>query len=127
MAIPFTSATMARQAAELRAKGAEMVKQAEVLEAAFGIMGGPVAAADAEHPDGKEDHPAVNGTVQHKKAAASGGGVTRLDQLRAYLKKHGPQTRGEILKGCGMPSGTANVLLKPDNFVKTDDGKWAVE
>lgn len=123
MTITFTSATMARKAAELRAKGQELVKQAELLEQASSVMGVVVNADDAAAPD--ETVP-VNGATQHKKAAPSNG-TTRLDQLRAYLKKHGPQTRGEILKGCGMPSGTANVLLKPDNFIKTDDGKWAVE
>lgn len=54
-----------------------------------------------------------------------GGG--RKIQLRDWLKKNGPATRGEIIKNSGLPEGTISGYLSTEkDLFENRDGKWHV-
>lgn len=51
---------------------------------------------------------------------------TRKQFLIEFLKKHGPQTRKELMETTGLPRGTIAFLLNDkDTFVHVAGGKWA--
>ena len=53
--------------------------------------------------------------------------LSRIDELRGLLKKHGPMTRSEIEKHTDMPQGSLNANLTRNNFVKDSEGRWTAE
>lgn len=92
---------------ELAERYSEAAKK--LLDAADILDGGPMGNGDGRGS-------------QHE----SGGKKTRLDELRAFLKKNGPSSRKEILAKTGVPSGTIGMLLKPPMFKKDSEGKWDI-
>ena len=55
--------------------------------------------------------------------AKSGG---RRDELRIFLRDHGPMKAADIAKRSGIPRGTVDYLLNDrENFRKLGDGTWA--
>jgi hypothetical protein len=59
---------------------------------------------------------------------AASNGVNSPSQkmrLHAWLKQNGPATRAEILKGSGVPEGTASSYLSVEkDLFESRDGKW---
>lgn len=53
------------------------------------------------------------------------GGLTRQQQLTAFLIEHGPASRGTINEKSGIPKGTVAALLSKGGFV-LNAGKWYV-
>lgn len=50
---------------------------------------------------------------------------SRLPQLQAILREHGPLPRGEIVERSGMPKGTVAYWLKPEHgFEQDEEGRW---
>src|ERR1700734_2260537 len=59
-----------------------------------------------------------------RKAAASANG-TRKTQIHDWLRKNGPATRTEIIKGSGLPGGTVGGYLSSEkDLFESRDGKW---
>src|SRR5207245_170819 len=51
----------------------------------------------------------------------------RLEQLKDFLRQHGPMQRKTILERSGIPEGTLGMYLKdgPDSpFAKSVSGRW---
>ena len=51
----------------------------------------------------------------------------RRDELRIFLRDHGPMKTADIAKLSGIPRGTVDYLLSDrENFRKLGDGTWAI-
>lgn len=74
--------------------------------------------------DRKSD-PSTNVNGNHPNGPISDNGVPRKIQLHNWLKQHGPATRAEVLKGSGLPEGTASSYLSiSKDLFQIRDGKW---
>lgn len=51
---------------------------------------------------------------------------TRIDQVVAYLKAHGPKGRGEIIQELNLPKGTVDMVLNRPEFKRDEEGRWSV-
>ena len=100
-------------------------EQAEKLETAGSIMS-DTADQMRNAAEVLESLVAKNGEMPTIPAVDTTEG-TRLEQLTAWLSKHGPLPRREIRGQCGLPRGTVGVLLSIKNFSKNSDGEWFVE
>jgi len=84
---------------------------------------------------GQAPVPNTNGKAKHAAAVAAASlrgrrahghsGPTRKAQIHEWLKANGPASRGEIIAGSGLPSGTVGSLLSqcPELF-ENREGKW---
>ncbi len=57
----------------------------------------------------------------------SSNGMTRLDQLKQWLREHGPAPRSMILERIDMPHGTVASLLTKKNFNQDNEGRWKMK
>lgn len=75
-----------------------------------------------------DDAPSVNGAHAHRlpvpKKTRPPAGVNRKDELYAWLKEHGPATRGDIIQGTGIPKGTIGAYLSAEDRFVNREGKW---
>jgi hypothetical protein len=99
----------------------DLAKQLRVeaarLEAAAGKL--REAAVVLEGPANKNGH-----TDRSTSADPSG---TRLDQIRAFLREHGPLQRRDVFAGLPIPRGTLSALLTAEHFDRDDEGRWSVK
>lgn len=52
----------------------------------------------------------------------------RRDELRDFLRRHGPMKAADLVKESGIPKGTIDTLLNErDNFVSLGNGTWTVQ
>ena len=58
--------------------------------------------------------------------ARTSNAVPRKLQLHSWLKQNGPSTREAIMKGSGLPEGSASSIMSMEKslFQKSDDGLW---
>jgi hypothetical protein len=50
--------------------------------------------------------------------------LSRPEQLKRFLEKHGPSRRADILKATKIPLGTIGALLS-ENCQRDDEGLWS--
>lgn len=86
---------------------------AKLREAATILRTGPVKLAE-RNGQATEKSPQPHSTVK----------LTRLEQLRQWLKIHGPATRSEAVEGSGLPENTVRVLLVRKNFDRDEEARW---
>lgn len=61
----------------------------------------------------------------HETTPPSGVRTGRKYQILDWLQRHGPATRGEIIKGTGLPPGTVGGYLSAESgLFETREGKW---
>jgi hypothetical protein len=53
----------------------------------------------------------------------------RIEQLKEFLRAHGPSRRSEVLNGSKIPSGTADQLIAdhPETFTRDGEGRWMLK
>ncbi len=57
----------------------------------------------------------------------SSNGTSRKFIIHEWLKKNGPATRGEVIKGTKLPEGTVGAYLSTEkDLFESRDGKWHV-
>lgn len=111
---PIDPNALRQQADELEKAGKALLDAGQQMRAAANVLSG--LSQTNGKPTTSTFVPTVNPTL----------GAPRLEQLRTWLKEHGPMRRKEVLASCGLPPGTVSVLLKEKNFSKDQEGRWYV-
>lgn len=62
----------------------------------------------------------------HSSAANGHNRISRKDQVKNFIKEHGPSTRAEIIQGTGIPVGTVAYVLNDEERFVARRGKWCI-